>query len=182
MKKTIAPLLFILAVSSLSLAGEPAEEEFLPIPSRIIKAAEGDWAEFKLGDASFRHRVEKIENGEGGRIVHFAIETLDGGGKVAKKEMKAITQAQERDASRRYSDAFDKRGAIAYGDTVLISDKPVAAIIYIDPGTGSEFWFSDAVGVLNLVRIDPGEGDKTPRRITVDFGTAADAPPAEEAK
>ena len=177
MLQKILSCLAILAISSALHAGEAAAE-FMPIPGRIAKVAVGDWAEFKLGDATFRHRAEKVERGPEGAVVHFITETLDASGKVVREEPASMSEAKELEISKRYMEAFDKRGAIGYSDSVLIADKPVSAVIFIDGGT--EFWFSDQIGVLNLIRFDPGDGDNSKRRYSVDFGSAADAPPRAE--
>lgn len=177
MMKKLLLCLALLAIAPALRAGEAAEE-FMPIPGRIAKVAVGDWVEFKLGDAGFRHRAEKVERGPEGAVVHFVTETLDASGKAVREEPATMTEAKELEISRRYMEAFDKRGAIGYSDSVLIGDKPVNAVIFIDGGT--EFWFSDQLGVLNLIRFDPGDGDNSKRRYSVEFGTAANAPPRAE--
>lgn len=179
MKKFLLTLLLAFSLSC-ALAGEESPA-FSLIPARIPKVQAGDWAEFRFGGNAFRHRVERIEMKGDEKIVHLAIETLDNAGKATKTEPMSIGANQELAINDRYAAAFGQRGAIDYGETVLVSDKPVKAIIFILPDTQDELWFSDEVGVLNLIRFDPGDGDEAKRRVTVDFGTAADAPPADGA-
>jgi hypothetical protein len=111
-------------------------------------------------------------------FVFFLIDALDESGEVVGTENGAFAGAQEADAARRYAAAFAGRGMAGRRETVLVGNKPVAATVFTDAETGAEFWFSDAVGVLNVIRYEPGEGDEANRLTTLDFGSTAKAVPA----
>ena len=160
-----------LVFSALMLCGTLAgESRAAEIPLRLPLVQVGDWVEFRHDGVVYRHEIKELEQTPSELFVHYDIQTLDADGGVKQTAWSTLAASQEVKLAEIYAASFRENGFAVSRREVMLGGRTVVATVFLDAGTGEEYWFSDAIGTMNLVRYHSGDGTGEPELLVLDFG------------